>query len=106
MTTTIDELCMHTMNHEPTYNDHMPDRKRAATHYTMTVSRNGQVSIPAAARARWHATQVLVEDVGEYVTVRPLDGPSVESLRGKYKDRGPSTDAARQQARAEDHARS
>jgi bifunctional DNA-binding transcriptional regulator/antitoxin component of YhaV-PrlF toxin-antitoxin module len=30
----------------------------------MTVARNGQVSIPAAARARWNAREVVVVDLG------------------------------------------
>ena len=36
----------------------------AITH-TMKVSSNGQVSIPAEARARWQTRQVLVVDLGE-----------------------------------------
>src|ERR1700691_1658285 len=42
------------------------------TNYVMKVSSNGQVSIPAEARARWKAEQVVMVDLGDRVVVRPL----------------------------------
>ena len=85
-----------------TYNRAM----RSNTH-VMTVSRNGQVSIPADTRARWNVRRVLVIDLGDRVVMRPLGERPIEDLDGKYRGRGPSTDRARKQARAEDaaHAR-
>jgi AbrB family looped-hinge helix DNA binding protein len=73
----------------------------------MTISRNGQVSIPAAARTRWGTRKVLVVDLGDRVVMRPAadtdDG--VAQLQGKYADRGPDTSTARGAARrAEDAA--
>ena len=75
--------------------------------HVMTVSRNGQVSIPADARARWKARRVIVVDLGDRVVMRPLSDRPIEDLNGKYRGRGPSTDRARKQARAEEaaHAR-
>jgi bifunctional DNA-binding transcriptional regulator/antitoxin component of YhaV-PrlF toxin-antitoxin module len=35
--------------------------------YVMKVSSNGQVSIPAEARARWNADRVVVVDLGDRV---------------------------------------
>jgi AbrB family looped-hinge helix DNA binding protein len=61
----------------------------------MTVSGNGQVSIPAAARARWNTRRVVVVDLGDRVVVRPISADPVAALKGKYADRGPSADAAR-----------
>ncbi len=72
--------------------------------YVMKVSSNGQVSIPAEARARWAADKVVVVDLGDRVVVRPLPAEPVAELRGKYAGRGPSTDRARRQARAEEAA--
>lgn len=72
--------------------------------YVMKVSSNGQVSIPAEARARWAADKVVVVDLGDRVVVRPLPAEPVAELRGKYVGRGPSTDRARRQARAEEAA--
>jgi AbrB family looped-hinge helix DNA binding protein len=65
----------------------------------MTVSRNGQVSIPAETRARWNTRQVVVVDLGDRVVMRPISEDPVAALKGKYADRGPSADAARTQQR-------
>lgn len=73
--------------------------------YVMKVSSNGQVSIPAEARARWHADRVVVVDLGDRIVMRPLPADRVGALVGKYRRRGPSTDKARVAARAEDAAR-
>jgi bifunctional DNA-binding transcriptional regulator/antitoxin component of YhaV-PrlF toxin-antitoxin module len=70
--------------------------------YVMTVSRNGQVSIPAATRARWQAEKVIVVDLGDHVLIRPALADPVRELRGKYAGRGPSSDQMRRQARDEE----
>lgn len=76
--------------------------------HVMTVSGNGQVSIPAVTRARWNARRVIVVDLGDRVVMRPLGDRPVDDLEGKYRGREPGTDRARKQARAEEaaHARS
>jgi bifunctional DNA-binding transcriptional regulator/antitoxin component of YhaV-PrlF toxin-antitoxin module len=71
----------------------------------MTVSGNGQVSIPAGARARWKTRKVIVVDLGDRVVMRPAPDEPVEKLEGKYRMRGPSSDQARRQARLDDAAR-
>jgi AbrB family looped-hinge helix DNA binding protein len=73
-----------------------------ATSYMMKVSSNGQVSIPADARARWHAERVVVVDLGDRVVIRPLPQDPVEPLIGKYRGRGPATEQSRRTARSED----
>jgi bifunctional DNA-binding transcriptional regulator/antitoxin component of YhaV-PrlF toxin-antitoxin module len=73
--------------------------------YVMTVSQNGQVSIPAETRARWRARRVVVVDLGDRVVMRPLADDGVEELEGKYRGRGPTTGQARQRARREDSTR-
>lgn len=75
------------------------------TSYVMTMSRNGQVSIPAEARARWSTRQVLVVDLGDRVVMRPLGDRPLQELRGKYSGRGPRTDQARHDARREEAKR-
>jgi len=67
--------------------------------HVMTVSRNGQVSIPAETRARWNTRQVVVVDLGDRVVMRPISEDPIAVLKGKYADRGPSADAARAQQR-------
>ena len=76
----------------------------AAVSYVMKVSGNGQVSIPASARARWNADRVVVVDLGDRVVVRPLPDEPVKGLRGKYAGPGPDTTTARRTARADEAA--
>jgi len=72
--------------------------------YVMKVSSNGQVSIPAEARARWNADRVVVVDLGDRVVLRPLPADPVGELRGKYRTRGPSSDRIRLRSRIDDVA--
>jgi AbrB family looped-hinge helix DNA binding protein len=74
-----------------------------STSYIMKVSQNGQVSIPADVRARWNAERVVVVDLGDRVVLRPMPDDPVSELVGKYQG-GPTTDAARRRARADDVA--
>lgn len=74
-----------------------------STSYVMKVSRNGQVSIPADARARWKAERVVVVDLGDRVVLRPLSDDPVGDLVGKYRA-GPTTDVARRRARVDEAA--
>ncbi|MCC5951196.1 MAG: AbrB/MazE/SpoVT family DNA-binding domain-containing protein [Acidimicrobiia bacterium] len=76
----------------------------AASHQ-MTISRNGQVSIPAETRARWKTRRVVVVDLGDRVVMRPLAEDPVGELEGKYRGRGPDTERVRQRARRADAAR-
>jgi bifunctional DNA-binding transcriptional regulator/antitoxin component of YhaV-PrlF toxin-antitoxin module len=70
--------------------------------YVMKVSSNGQVSIPADARTRWHSERVVVVDLGDRVVIRPLPDEPLAPLVGKYGGVGSTTDQARRAARAED----
>lgn len=70
--------------------------------YVMKVSSNGQVSIPAEARSRWHAPdRVIVMDLGDRIVMRPLTPDPVGDLVGKYRGRGPTSDRSRQDSRLE-----
>ena len=70
-----------------------------ASEHVMTISRNGQVSIPAETRARWNTRHVIVVDLGDRVVMRPQPDDPALALKGKYRGRGPATDAARRQQR-------
>ena len=52
--------------------------------HVMKVSRNGQVSIPATARARWRTERAVVVDLGDRLVIRPLPSDPVDELIGKY----------------------
>ena len=67
----------------------------------MTISSNGQVSIPAATRARWGTRKVVVVDLGDRVVMRPAvdTDDALTMMQGKYADKGPDSGAARRAAR-------
>ena len=67
-----------------------------STSYVMKVSQNGQVSIPADTRSRWHSNRVVIVDLGDRIVIRPLPDDPVGSLRGKYSGVGPDSDKSRQ----------
>ena len=73
--------------------------------YVMRVSANGQMSIPAEARARWQTDRVVVVDLGDRVVVRPMPEDPVGELVGKYRGRGPASVRARRESRADDAQR-
>jgi hypothetical protein len=73
--------------------------RMATSEHIMMVSQNGQVSIPAATRARWNARRVIVVDLGDRVTIRPVSDQPIADLEGKYTGRGPTSKQARRQAR-------
>ena len=68
----------------------------------MRVTRNGQVSIPAAVRSRWGVDRVVVVDLGDRVVMRPVPDDPIGALRGKYRDRLPDTDSMRLEDRQAD----
>ena len=83
------------------------DVSSAAAH-VMTISRNGQVSIPAETRARWRTRKVIVVDLGDRVVMRPApdddNGDGVSGMQGTYAGRGPDTSTARAASRRADAA--
>jgi bifunctional DNA-binding transcriptional regulator/antitoxin component of YhaV-PrlF toxin-antitoxin module len=70
-----------------------------------TISKGGQVSIPADVRHRWGTNRVLVDDRGDELVFRPLPMDPIAaargSLRGTAKSK-PTSDSARRQTREEE----
>ena len=70
-----------------------------------TISKGGQVQVPAAVRRRWGTREVIIEDLGGSLLVRPLPADPIGAALGSLA-RGPlSTDELRRQAREEDAER-
>jgi hypothetical protein len=61
------------------------------TAYVVTVDADGRLPLPDDVAARWHDRTVLLADLGDRLVIRELTAP----LRGKYRERGPSTLDAR-----------
>jgi bifunctional DNA-binding transcriptional regulator/antitoxin component of YhaV-PrlF toxin-antitoxin module len=68
------------------------------------VTSNGQVSLPAAIRHRWHVDKVLVVDRGDYAIVRPIPDDVVAALQGVHAGPGPTTEEVRAAERAAESA--
>ena len=66
----------------------------------VTVSRNGQVSVPAAVRHRWRTRSVLVIDKSDYAIVRPIPDDPITALEGAHAGPGVTTEKARAAERA------
>jgi bifunctional DNA-binding transcriptional regulator/antitoxin component of YhaV-PrlF toxin-antitoxin module len=71
-----------------------------ATATRAKVTRNGQVSLPAALRHRWGVDTVLVIDRGDYALVRPIPDDAVAALMGAHAGPGPTSETARAEERA------
>jgi AbrB family looped-hinge helix DNA binding protein len=68
------------------------------------VSRNGQVSVPAAVRHRWGTATVLVIDRGDYAIIRPVPDDPIGSLHGAHAGPGPAAEEVRSANRAAEAA--
>jgi hypothetical protein len=71
---------------------------------TTTISQGGQLSIPAEVRHRWGTRNVVIEDRGTALLVRPVPDDPIGAAIGSLKGRGPHTDEARAQLRDEEAA--
>jgi AbrB family looped-hinge helix DNA binding protein len=69
-----------------------------------TVSRNGQISVPASVRHRWGTRSVLVIDRGDYAIVRPIPDDPVTARHGAHAGPGPTVEEARAAERDTDSA--
>ena len=70
-----------------------------------TISKGGQVSIPADVRHRWGTNRVLVDDRGDELVFRPLPMDPIAAARGSLRgiaSSEPTSDAARRQTRDEE----
>jgi AbrB family looped-hinge helix DNA binding protein len=59
------------------------------------VTTSGQVSLPAPVRKRWRTAQVVIEDEGDRVVVRPLPEDPIAAACGSLKRRGPAAETVR-----------
>lgn len=59
---------------------------------TATISRGGQVSIPAEVRHRWGVSRLLVLDRGDSLVLRPLPDDPIAAAKGILRDPAPGTE--------------
>lgn len=69
------------------------------------VTSGGQISIPAEVRRRWATDELVFEDLGDRVVVRPMPDDPVTSAKGSLSGRQRmSSTEARARARREEAA--
>lgn len=72
--------------------------------HRLKVTASGQISLPAALRKRWAASEVVIIDEGDHALIAPMPADLVDSLQGFVPSGGPSIEESRQRERAEDAA--
>jgi bifunctional DNA-binding transcriptional regulator/antitoxin component of YhaV-PrlF toxin-antitoxin module len=70
------------------------------------ISKGGQVSIPAHVRRRWATEDVVVEDFGDRLVLRPIPRDPIADARGAFKTRLTADEARARFRRDEQHAES
>jgi bifunctional DNA-binding transcriptional regulator/antitoxin component of YhaV-PrlF toxin-antitoxin module len=66
------------------------------------ISQGGQVQVPAEVRRRWGTRRVLIEDLGNSLSIRPLPDDPIGAAVGSLAGPGPSSDEMRRQFRQEE----
>ncbi len=69
-----------------------------------TISKGGQISIPAAIRHRWGVHRVVVTEVGDSLVIRPLPDDPIKTLRGSLRGTDLTSDDVRRELRSEEEA--
>jgi bifunctional DNA-binding transcriptional regulator/antitoxin component of YhaV-PrlF toxin-antitoxin module len=69
---------------------------------TTTISKGGQLSIPAEVRHRWGARRVAIEDRGAAIVVRPIPDDSLAAAIGSLRGGRTNSSRARAIGRAEE----
>ena len=67
-----------------------------------TITKSGQMSVPAAIRHRWNARRVVIVDNGSHIVVSPIPDDPIAAFRGSLAGRGPTSEEARRLAREEE----
>jgi bifunctional DNA-binding transcriptional regulator/antitoxin component of YhaV-PrlF toxin-antitoxin module len=71
---------------------------------TTSISKGGQVSIPAKIRHRWRTSRVVLEDQGTAILIRPIPADPIGAAVGSLSGRGPTSDELRSLIRDEESA--
>lgn len=69
---------------------------------TTTISKGGQLSVPADVRHRWATRNVVIEDRGRAIVVRPVPDDPIGAAIGSLNAPGITSTRARATAREEE----
>ena len=67
-----------------------------------TISKGGQISIPAEVRRRWRTQRLLVEDQGDALVLRPIPADPIGAAVGSLAGPGPTSAGLRSLVREEE----
>ncbi len=67
-----------------------------------TITKSGQMSVPASIRHRWNTRRVVIVDNGTHIVVSPVPDDPIAAFRGSLEGRGPTSEEARRLAREEE----
>jgi bifunctional DNA-binding transcriptional regulator/antitoxin component of YhaV-PrlF toxin-antitoxin module len=67
------------------------------------ISQGGQIQVPAEVRRRWGTSKVVIEDLGDEISVRPVPDDPISLALRPLKD-GLSTEAWMRTSREEEAA--
>lgn len=67
-----------------------------------TITKSGQMSVPASVRHRWKTRKVSIVDLGDKIVVSPVPEDPIAAFRGSFAGRGPSSEELRRMAREEE----
>jgi bifunctional DNA-binding transcriptional regulator/antitoxin component of YhaV-PrlF toxin-antitoxin module len=71
----------------------------------MTISKGGQVSIPAPIRHRWATSTLMLEDQGDRIVLTPAADDPIAAAEGALREFGP-IDIAEMRVHAREDGRS
>lgn len=66
------------------------------------ISQGGQVQVPAEVRRRWGTRDVLIDDLGSSITIRPLPDDPIGAAMGSLAGPGLSSEEMIRQFREEE----
>jgi AbrB family looped-hinge helix DNA binding protein len=69
---------------------------------TTRISSGGQITVPAEIRKRWGTSNLIVEDLGDALMLRPVPLDPIGAAAGSLAGPGPTTDEMRARARREE----
>ena len=68
----------------------------------VTLTRGGQVSIPADLRRGWPSNKIIVEETPRGLLLRPLPADPIDAAMGSLAGPGPTVDEMRRASRREE----
>ncbi len=69
-----------------------------------SISKGGQISLPAPIRKRWGTTAVVLEDLGDRIVIRPIPADPIAAAKGTLRAPRRTAEADRRRLRRDEEA--